>query len=77
MLSCIYCKGSLEHKLVNHIVDLGDSIIIIKGVPADVCRQCGEPSFSDKVARQLEKIVNRLKNMHLEIAVSHYFEDAA
>ena len=30
MSTCFYCKGKLEHKLVNHIVDLGETIIIIK-----------------------------------------------
>ncbi len=77
MSSCFYCKGKLEHKLINHIVDLGDTIIIVKDVPAEVCTQCGEASFSDAVARKLEEIVNNMRNQHLEIAVSHYVEEAA
>ncbi len=77
MSSCFFCKGTLEHKLVNHIVDLGDTIIIVKDVPADVCTQCGETSYSDKVAKRLEEIVNSMRDQHLEIAVSHYVEDAA
>ncbi len=31
------CKGDLEEKKVNYIVDLENTIIIIKGVPAKVC----------------------------------------
>ena len=72
MSTCFYCKGKLEHKLVNHIVDLGDTIIIIKNVPAEVCSQCGETSYSNEVAKHLEEIVNMMRNQHLEIVVSHY-----
>ena len=72
MSTCFYCKGKLEHKLVNHIVDLGDTIIIIKNVPAEVCTQCGETSYSNAVAKHLEEIVNMMRNQHLEIVVSHY-----
>ena len=77
MSSCFFCNGNLEHKLINHIVDLGDTILIVKDVPAEVCTQCGEASYSNDVARQLEKIINNMKNQHLEIAISHYVEDAA
>ena len=72
MHTCFYCKGKLEHKLVNHIVDLGDTIIIIKDVPAEVCTQCGETSYSNDVAKRLEGIVNIMRQQHLEIVVSHY-----
>ena len=77
MGTCFYCKGSLEHKLVNHIVDLGDTIIIVKGVPAEVCSQCGEVSYSNEVAKRLEEIVNTMRDQHLEIAVSHYIDKVA
>ena len=72
MSTCFYCKGKLEHKLVNHIVDLGETIIIIKDVPAEVCTQCGETSYSNDVAKHLEEIVDAMRQQHLKIAVSHY-----
>ena len=42
MNKCSLCRGSLQEGEVNHIVDLDDLIIIIKNVPANVCKQCGE-----------------------------------
>ena len=72
MSTCFYCKGKQEHKLVNHIVDLGDTIIIIKDVPAEVCTQCGETSYSNDVAKCLEEIVKMMRHQNLEIVVSHY-----
>ena len=35
-MNCFMCKGNLEEKKVNYVVDLEDTIIIIKGVPAKV-----------------------------------------
>ena len=62
MSECIMCKGNLVDKETNFIADLDNCIIIVKGVPSQVCSQCGEVSYSHEVAIQLEKIVNKLKN---------------
>ena len=75
-MSCFMCKGNLENKLTNFIADLGNCIIIVKDVPSQVCSQCGEVSYSNDVALQLEKIINETKNTLTEIAVVRY-SDAA
>ena len=75
-MSCFMCKGNLEDKLTNFIADLGNCIIIVKDVPSQVCSQCGEVSYSNEVALQLEKIINETKNTLTEIAVVQY-SDAA
>lgn len=75
-MSCFICKGNLEDKLTNFIADLGNCIIIVKDVPSQVCSQCGEVSYSNDVALQLEKIINETKNTLTEIAVVRY-SDAA
>ena len=71
-MSCFMCKGNLEDKLTNFIADLGNCIIIVKDVPSQVCSQCGEVSYSNDVALQLEKIINETKNTLTEIAVVRY-----
>ena len=71
-MSCFMCKGNLEDKLTNFIADLGNCIIIVKDVPSQVCSQCGEFSYSNDVALQLEKIINETKNTLTEIAVVRY-----
>ena len=71
------CKGNLEMKKVNYIVDLGSTIIIVKEVPAKVCKQCGEQFFEDVIAENIEKIVNKLKKMATEVAVVSYEENVA
>lgn len=71
-MKCIMCKGDLEDKLTNFMVDLGNCIIIVKGVPSRVCSQCGEVSYSHDVATRLEEITSNMKNTMIEIAVVHY-----
>ncbi len=71
-MSCFMCKGNLEDKLTNFIADLGNCIIIVKDVPSQVCSQCGEVSYSNDVALQLEKIINKTKSTLTEIAVVRY-----
>lgn len=68
----IMCKGNLIDKNTNFIADLDGCIIIVKDVPSQVRSQCGEVSYSHEVAAQLEKIINRMKNVMTEIAVVHY-----
>ena len=36
--------------------------IYIKNVPSQVCKQCGEITYSNEVAKQLEKLVNSVKS---------------
>ena len=52
-------------------------IIIIKNVPSQVCKQCGEVSYSNEVAKQLEKLVNAVRNSITEITVINYSEKVA
>ena len=77
-MSCFMCKGKLADKNTSFMVDLGNCIVIVKNVPSQVCGQCGEASYSNDVARQLEKIVNAVKSAALtEIAIVNYSEKVA
>ena len=75
-MNCFMCKGNLEEKKVNYVVDLEDTIII-KGVPAKVCTQCGEQYFDDETAENIEKIVNKLKQLATEVTIVNYKEKVA
>ena len=76
-MKCFMCKGETEEKLVNYLVDLEKTIIIIKQVPADVCKQCGEKYFDNEVMKNLEKIIDDLKQATVEISVVNYNEEIA
>ncbi len=76
-MNCFMCKGKFENKNTTFMVELDNCIIIIKNVPSQVCKQCGEVSYSDEVAKQLEKLVNRVRDSITEITVINYSEKVA
>ena len=69
MHQCLLCKGKLEKGKVNHVVDIDDLIIIIKKVPAEICKQCGEYYLDHKVAQKVEDIVENFGMILVCIAV--------
>ena len=77
IMNCFMCKGILEEKKVNYVVNIEETIIIIKGVPAKVCTQCGEQYFDNETAENIEKIVNQLKKLATEVTIVNYKEKVA
>ncbi len=75
-MTCFRCKGDTEHKLKTHAATLDQCVIIIKNVPALICKQCGEVYFSDDVMQRLEVITDRLASIIKEVAIVD-FSDAA
>jgi hypothetical protein len=59
------------------MADTGNCIVIVKNVPSRVCSQCGEASYDDGVAAELEKIVGEARNAVSEIIVINYVSRAA
>ena len=56
-VKCCFCKGALAKTKTKFIVDFGKCVVIVKSVPAMVCKQCGEKAFDDETMERLEKIV--------------------
>lgn len=76
-MKCFMCKGNLENKNTTFMVELNNCIIIIKNVPTQVCKQCGEVSYSNEVAKQIEKLVSTVKDSITEITVINYTKQVA
>lgn len=76
-MRCILCKADLIDGKVNHIVDLGERIIIIKNIPANVCNQCGEYYVDTQIALKLESIVEEVKRNKAEVFIVNYNEMVA
>ncbi len=74
---CFMCQGDYKDKKTTFMVDLENCIIIVKNVPSHVCSQCGEISYSDDVAKKLEKIINSVRGTMIEITVINYGDRAA
>ena len=77
MNKCSLCKGKLKHDQVNHMVDIDDLIIIIKKVPAEVCKQCGEYYLEHEIALKVEEIIENLKDNKAEVIIVNFDDRAA
>ena len=76
-MMCFYCKGDTESKFKTHAATLDQCVIIVKNVPALVCKQCGEVYFSDDVMKNLEAIIDQLDSIIKEVAIVDYNGNAA
>ena len=77
-MTCFMCKGSIQDGFSTFTTDMGGCVVVIKNVPSGICNQCGETSYNDEVAKQLEKIIQSItKSVSAEIAVVSYSERAA
>ena len=78
VMTCFMCKGTVQEGPSTFTADMDGCIVVIKNVPSYICSQCGETSYSDKVARRLEQIIQSITDSaSAEIAVVSYSEKAA
>ena len=69
---CVMCKGEMTPGKVNFPVDLEENFILIKEVPALVCKQCGEHFLDDATAKRIEEIVETARSSNVEIEVLRF-----
>ena len=74
---CPLCGGTKAPGKTTFAVDLGSGVVIVRGVPALTCVQCGEDWILDPIVEQLERLVEQARSRKLEIEVSHWDQVAA
>ncbi len=67
MKKCAICGGKTEHRVVDIPTEIKDKFLIIKGVPANVCIQCGEIYYGLDVARELEIIEDKVSEKAIKL----------
>lgn len=57
---CDLCGGELEHKkTVDLELHVRGELVVCEGLPADVCRQCGEKYFSADVSVKIDQFIEK------------------
>ncbi len=66
---CPMCGGEQSQGTTTFTVDRGTLLVVVRNVPATVCRQCGEAWIRDTVSEELEQIVSEAnaKRRQLEV----------
>jgi YgiT-type zinc finger domain-containing protein len=68
-LRCPVCNGYKEPGFTTFTADLGENLVVIHNVPATICNQCGEEWVDNKIAQQVETVVEeaRAKKHQIEV----------
>ena len=74
---CPLCHGLIEQGRTTFTVDFGDGVIVVREVPARVCRLCGADWIEDQVAATLEGVVNAARRRHLTVEVASWQDASA
>ena len=69
MARCPLCGGDKAPGTTIFSVDLGEGIVVVRSVPAQVCSQCGEEWIDDQTAKDLEDIVEQAKKRRHQVEV--------
>ena len=78
---CHVCGERMEERRIMQDFWLKGSLIVIEGVPAGVCPQCGEKIVRAEVGRQLAALVSNIRHRRkaktITVPVLHYAKEVA
>ncbi len=76
-MKCPSCRGKMVEDKTNLPFEVGrDRVIVVKDVPAWVCRQCGDFFVEIEVARKVEEIVAAAERDGVMLGFVRYKEAA-
>ena len=72
-MTCLICKAThTAPGLVTVTLERGDAIIVIKGVPAAVCMECGEYVLAEPAASRVFAMGEDALRRQAEVEVVRY-----
>lgn len=69
---CPFCGGSLRKSQATVPFVLQNTVVVVKGVPAEVCTSCHEPLMTGKVTDELTYLLRQLRAAGSEVSVISY-----
>jgi YgiT-type zinc finger domain-containing protein len=72
-MKCVICrKGETAPGKTTVTLQRGDTTVIIKDVPADVCENCGEQYFSEALTGQLLRMAEQAVKNGAEVEIIRF-----
>jgi len=69
-MKCLFCKQEeMSPGLVTVVLQRGDTTVVFKEVPADVCKNCGEYVLSDEVTGKLLERAEEAVRKNTEVEI--------
>ena len=72
MMQCELCGGEVGKEKITYSLFYEDNWVIVEGVPAFVCKQCGEKSFTPETVERIHKVLESRKNPVKQIQTPVY-----
>jgi len=60
---CYFCKAKVVEQQITIDYRWGDTLVVIKDVPAGVCQQCGEKYLASGVYKGLERLAKNKSHL--------------
>jgi YgiT-type zinc finger domain-containing protein len=61
-----------SHRSDDFSADLGSGVVVVRGVRATICSQCGEEWIDNATSHELERIVNDARSRGLQVEVTAF-----
>lgn len=72
-MNCVLCKqGETLPGKVTVTLERGETTVVIKGVPADVCQNCGEYYLTENVTGDVLRMAERAVANGAEVEILRY-----
>ena len=72
-MRCVICKtGETRPGKTTVTVQRGETTVMIKDTPAEVCENCGEYYLEEAVARTVYRQADEAVQHHAEVAILRY-----
>ena len=72
-MKCVICKsGETQNGKTTVTLNRGEATIIIKGVPAQICENCGEYYLTDEISEQVMALAENAIKHNTEIEVLRF-----
>jgi YgiT-type zinc finger domain-containing protein len=69
---CPLCAGTKKSGTTTFAADLEFGVVVVRKVPATICSQCGADWIDDRIAKQLEDIVNDARKKRAQVEVTSF-----
>jgi YgiT-type zinc finger domain-containing protein len=72
-MKCVICKtGETRPGLATVTLARGETIVLVKGRPADICENCGEYYLDESVAAKVYTKAQEAADRHAEVEILRY-----
>lgn len=73
MVKCVLCKsGETQPGSVSVTLERGASVVVIRDVPAEICRQCGEFYLDEGTTASAMRMAEDAVKRHAEVEILRY-----